>query len=87
MCLTDFDLVTVSAKIGKASKKIEVKQGLFKQDLGISDVTATDRLTVWQETIDRLTVGTSYTLQGLQVRSFNNKKYCLNPSQALSFQL
>ena len=81
----DFDLVTVSAKIGKASEKIEVKPGLFKQDLGISDTTATARLTIWQETIDRLTVGTSYTLQGLQVRAFNNKKYLSEPKSGFEF--
>ena len=63
----DFDIVTVSAKVGKSGEKIEVKPGLFKQDLAISDETGTAHLTLWQDTIDSLTVGTSYSLQGLQV--------------------
>lgn len=83
----DYDFVTVSAKVGKASEKIEVKSGLFKQDLGISDETATGRLTLWQQTIGSLTVGTSYSLQGLQVRSFNNKKYLSEPKSGFEFSV
>ena len=81
----DFDIVTVSAKVGKSGEKIEVKPGLFKQDLAISDETGTARLTLWQDTIDSLTVGTSYSLQGLQVRSFKDKKYLSEPKSGFEF--
>ena len=85
--IPDFNIVTVSAKIAKAGEKVEVKPGLFKQDLSISDETGTARLTLWQDTIDSLTVGTSYCLQGLQVRSFNDQKYLSEPKSGFKFSV
>ena len=61
----DFDIVTVSATVGKSSEKLR-----YIQDLAISDETGTPRLTLWQDTIDSFTIGTSYSLQDLQIRSF-----------------
>ena len=60
---------------------------MFKQDLDISDETGTARLTLWQDTIDKLIVGTSYSLQGLQVRSFNDKKYLSEPKSGFTFSV
>ncbi len=45
--LQEFQTVTTTAKILNADTKLEVKPGLFKQDLCISDSTATGRLTLW----------------------------------------
>ena len=85
--MEDFDLVTVAAKIMKASNKFEVKPGLFKQDISISDSTGTAQLAIWQDSIDSLTVGTLYSLQGLQVRSFNNSKYLSEPKSGFQYSV
>ena len=79
----DFDIVTVSAKVGKSGEKIEVKPGLFKQDLTISDETGTAHLILARN--HSLTVGTSYSLQGLQVQSFRDKKYLSEPKSGFEF--
>ena len=76
--LNDFQKVTVTVKVLQADNKVEVKPNLFKQDLCISDATATVQLTLWQDTINTLAVGKCYILQG-QVRSFNQRKYLTPP--------
>ena len=55
----DYQPVTVSAKVLQADPKLMVKSGLYKQDLHIADNTATSKLTVWQDTIDTIRVGTT----------------------------
>ena len=84
--MPDVDLVTLSANIEKASEKIELKPDLFKQDLGISGATAAAQLTIWQETTDSpWELRTLY--KAFKSGPSTTKSICLNPSQALSFQL
>ena len=71
----DYQPVTVSAKVLQADPKLMVKSGLYKQDLHIADNTATSKLTVWQDTIDTLRVGTTYKLQGLSIRTYKSTKF------------
>lgn len=73
--LQNFQRVTVVIKVLRADPKVEVKPGLFKQDLCISDATGTARLTVWQETINTLEAAKSYKIESLMVCSFDNQKY------------
>ena len=77
--LNNFQKVTVTVKVLQADNKVEMKPGLFKQDLCISDATAVAQLTLWQDSIDTLVVNKWYTLQGLHVRSFDQKKYLTPP--------
>ena len=71
----DYQPVTVSAKILQADPKLMVKSGLYKQDLHIADNTATSKLTLWQDTIDTLRVGTTYKLEGLSIRTYKSTKF------------
>ena len=77
--LSNFQKVRVTVKVLRADNKVEVKPGLFKQDLCISDATAAAELTLWQDSIDTLVVDKCYILQGLHVRSFDQKKYLTPP--------
>lgn len=77
--LQNFQRVTVVIKVLRADPKMEVKPGLFKQDLCVSDATGTARLTVWQDTINSLKVEESYKIEGLIVCSFSNQKYLTPP--------
>ncbi len=77
--LKNYQRVTVVIKVLRADAKVEVKPGLFKQDLCVSDATGTARLTVWQDTINTLNVEESYKLDNLMVCSFDNQKYLTPP--------
>ena len=53
----------------------EVKPGLRKQDVTISDATSTARLVLWQDDIDKLVANGSYSFRNLQVRLYAGEKY------------
>ena len=59
--------------------KIAEKEEVFKQDVTIADKSGTIRLTLWQNDINQMQVGKSYTLDYVTVKSFNNVKYLSSP--------
>ena len=63
----------------KLHEQTEVKPGLYKQDIVISDATGSARLTVWQDQINILEQDKSYKLDNLTVRSYNGSKYLTLP--------
>ena len=67
--------ITIRIKVVDIMGTFEVKPGLMKQDVLISDDTGTATLTLWQQNIGSLEDGKSYILQGVSVREFNNSKY------------
>lgn len=84
---TKFETVTVSAKVLKLARKVEVKDGLWKQDVTLADSSGTGRLTLWQENIDMLSEGKSYKLTDLLVNSFANTNYLTYPKSGCSYSL
>lgn len=74
-----YQQVSVSIKVLEVLEKSEIKSGLVKQDVTISDATGTIRLTMWQENVDKLQVGVSYKIDNLTVRSYNDTKYLTPP--------
>lgn len=67
--------ITVRIKVLEVRDTEEVKQGLKKQDVLISDKTGNAILTLWQLNIGSLEDGKSYVLQDVSVREFNSSKY------------
>ena len=57
--LEDYKCVNVSIKVLQVMPRTEVKPGLEKQEVVLSDATGTARLTLWQENINTLEVGRS----------------------------
>ncbi len=71
--------VSVTAKALRLCDKLEVKPGLFKQDVTLSDSTGTARITLWQDDIGKLEAEKSYHIQNLLVRSYDGSKYLTPP--------
>ncbi len=66
--------VSVSAKALRLCEKVEVKPGLYKQDVTLSDSTGTASITLWQDDIGKLEVAKSYHIQNLLIRFYNGSK-------------
>ena len=60
---------------------MEVRPSLFKQELCISDASATAQLMLWQDSIGTLWLTDATLYKDFQVRSFDQKKY-LSPLKA-----
>ena len=73
----------IITKVIQIGEKHEVKPGLFKQDVTISDKTTTMKLTLWQNDIDHLENSKSYQLDNLEVKSYNASKYLSPPKTGL----
>ena len=71
--------VSVTAKALRVYEKLEVKPGLYKQDVTLADSTGTVRITLWQDDIGKLDVEQSYHIQNLLVRSYDGSKYLTPP--------
>jgi hypothetical protein len=71
----DFEVVTVSTKVVGIEGSVQVGSGLMKQDVYVSDSTATIKLTLWEEDVGKLIDGSSYLLNDVLVRSYNGVKY------------
>ena len=64
----EYQSISCTAKVLNISMPKEVKPGLRKQDVTISDATSTARLVLWQDDIDKLVANSSYSFRNLQVR-------------------
>lgn len=73
--LNCFERVTVEVQVSDVDKVMEVKGGKLKQDVIIKDCTGAAKLTLWEQDIDKLGLGTSYKLSGMLVREYANAKY------------
>lgn len=77
--------IIVQTKVLAIKQPLEVKPSLFKQDVIIADATGTARLTVWQEDINKLCVGSSYIFDKLTVRSYDGSKYLTPPKSGWAY--
>ena len=62
--LQNFQCVSTNVKV---DVKMEVKAGLFKQDVTKADSTGTARLTLWQDHIGSIEVDKSYLVENVLV--------------------
>ena len=75
------------AKVTKKGEPIEIKPGLMKQNHTIADASGYAQLNLWQDDINKLTVGETYEYDGLIVRSFNGSKFWTPPKSGWSLVL
>ena len=71
----DFQRVSVYIKVISITKPLTVTGGKTKQDIIISDATATSRLTLWEEQVNTLNENNSYYLSNMVVRQYKSQKY------------
>ena len=83
--LPDFQKVSVTIKVMQVNEKTKIKEGLYKQDVIIADVTAYCRLTLWQEDIGKMEVNKSYNLKDVMVKSYNKSKYLTSKIQHCNY--
>ena len=67
--------ISVSVKVVQIMDEVEVKPGLIKQDITVSDETSSARVTLWQQDIGRFQEQKSYKLHNVIVREYNGIKY------------
>ena len=85
--LHNFQTIIVIAKILSIGDPVEVKTGLTKQDLIISDSSGTAKLTVWQDDVDALSVGTCYIFNKVTVRTYDGLKYLTPPKAGWTYEM
>ena len=73
--IQDFQRVSVDIKVVDIHEPIQVTGGKCKQDMTVSDSTATARLTLWEEKVNSMDEDISYSLQNVVVRQYRGKKY------------
>ena len=80
----EFQRVTVDVKVIYIGDPTEVSGGKIKQDVTVADCTDNSRLTIWEDRMNTLDKGASYTLKNIVVRLFRDKKYLSFPRCGLS---
>ena len=78
----DFTRFSTTAKAIHVNKPILVAGGKKKQDIVIADDSATAALTLWEEDIDRIVKGQTYSFSNLIVKTFRQKKQLSVPKDA-----
>ena len=73
-CLANFQKVTVKIKVIDVSDAVKIKD-LLKQEYMITDSIGTSKIIAWESNVGVLQQGMSYKLSGMNVRTYNNKKY------------
>ena len=69
-----YERVTVEAKVMQLHEPQEIS-GMKKQDLLIADTSGCIRLTIWEETIGKVTKDQSYRFTNMMVRIFKGNKF------------
>lgn len=77
-----FHHLSTRAKAISVHKPIVVTGGKKKQDIIIADATATASLTLWEENVDRIIEGNTYSFNNLIVKTFRDKKQLSAPRNA-----
>lgn len=77
--LPDYQVVNIMVKVVKRKEPVEVKPGLIKQNFTIADSSGRVELVLWQDDVDKLTVGESYKIEQLMVRSYDGLKFVTPP--------
>ena len=82
-------LISVKAHVLQLSSVKQIQtynQGaLEKQEVVLADPTNWIKLVLWQNNVNTLTKGTTYSLSNLRVKKFNNERY-LNTAKAEEFK-
>ena len=72
--LANFQKVDVRVNVVGESDRVKVKD-LMKQEYIIGDATGISKIVAWEDNVGLFVKGGSYKLSGLNVRTFNGKKY------------
>ena len=67
--------VTVTVKVTRVGELEIVRTGKQKQDIYISDNTASSRITIWEDHVGMFTEGQSYKLENFVVREWGSSRY------------
>lgn len=73
-------------EVGLVQVQIVRESPLKKQDVMVADQTGTIKLTVWDELVDKLQKGKSYSIKNLSTRLFQNVK-ALTATKATTYEL
>ena len=81
----EYKVVDIVAKVMTKNhqNQLSIKQGhqLKKSDCVIGDKTGTIKLTVWEDLIEKVDCGKTYTFKNVKIRVFDDIKYLsTNPS-------
>ena len=68
-------MVDVSVKVLKAANELVVNTGQRKVDLTVADESGSCRLAIWDDEIDQMLVGHSYSVCGVAVRLYGNQRF------------
>ena len=77
--LPNYQRVSVTVKVVVENDPVEVRKDLTKQEYVIGDSTGCCQITTWEDNVGLFSVGQSYKLSNLMVRSFKGKKYLSIP--------
>lgn len=73
--IQDGTKINITGKIVCVNPPVQFASGKTKQDVKIADDTGVTTLRLWEEDVNTLPEGKSYTLWNMTVQSFNNRKY------------
>ena len=79
--LQNFQKVVVRIKVLDVSDVVMVTGGKRKKDVVVADHSATSKVTLWEEDIDKLEEEQSHTLTNFVVREYNSLTYLSKPQE------
>ena len=82
----EYDRVTVTGKVIRIEDPIKVSPNLRKQNVTIADSTAAAKITLWEDSIGKLSVNKSYRFSRFTVRIFRSDKYLSLPRDGAMFE-
>ena len=81
---TEYDKVTLEAKVVEVSEAVTVATGKRMQEILIADANASMKCTLWEEDVGTMQEGISYRLCNFMVREYASKKFISKPKDGAS---
>ena len=82
----EYDKITVRAQVIKLADPAQVSRGLTKQEVTIADSTEATILTLWEEDINKLSLGQTYQFNRVIVRTYRGKRQLSFPPSGASVE-
>ena len=82
----DYERVTVTGKVFRVQDPVKVSPVLRKQNITIADSSAAAKLTLWENSINKLSLHKSYRFSQFTVRTYKSAKYLSLPWEGGAFE-
>lgn len=82
-----FQRVTVKAKVVDIGDSSSLFDGRTVQNIVIADITASIRISLWQEFVNTVTLGKSYKFTNVTVKAFDGMNTLFTPKQEATIEL